>query len=146
MAPVMTSTPARIDYGTTHPGERRNYARNEHAPGFARMYVRVRLGEWGLRYLVDPVQQVASELMTNAVRYSAGENVMVWLTRTGTSVLVHVWDASIAPPVPSDAGPDDENGRGLAIVDAFSTRTGTYPFAGGKVIWAEVSCGIAGMR
>lgn len=118
--------------------ERRNYTRNEHAPGFARMYVRVRLREWGLRHLADPVQQIASELVANAVAYSSGENVMIWLTQTGTSIIVHVWDASPVTPVRRNAGPGDEDGRGLAIVAAFSSRIGTYPHAGGKVTWAEV--------
>lgn len=118
--------------------ERRNYARNEHAPGFARMYVRVRLGEWGLRHVADPVQQVASELVANSVRHSDGENVMIWLTRTGTSVIVHAWDGSPVLPVVRNAGPDDENGRGLAIVGALAARTGSYPYAGGKVTWGEI--------
>lgn len=46
--------------------ERRNYARNEHAPGFARMYVRVRLAEWRLDHMSQAVQQIASELVTNS--------------------------------------------------------------------------------
>lgn len=123
---------------TPRPDERRNYTRNDHAPGFARMYARVRLGEWHLPHMAAPVQQVVSELMTNSVRHSAGENVMIWLIRTDTSIVVHVWDASTVPPVRQNAGQDDEDGRGLAIVDAFSARVGTYPYAGGKVTWAEI--------
>lgn len=118
--------------------ERRNYARNEHAPGFARMYVRVRLAEWRLDHMSQAVQQIASELVTNSVRYSSGENVMIWLSRTDTSVIVHVWDASPVPPVSREADELDEDGRGLMIVAAFASRTGCYPFAGGKVTFAEV--------
>lgn len=118
--------------------ERRNYARNEHAPGFARMYVRVRLAEWRLGHISQAIQQVASELVTNAVRYSDGENVMIWLSRTDTSVIVHVWDSSPMRPVTREAGELDEDGRGLEIVAAFAARTGCYPFAGGKVTVAEV--------
>lgn len=118
--------------------ERRNYARNEHAPGFARLYVRVRLGEWRLSHLAPAVQQVASELVANSVRHSDGENVLMWLTLTGTSILVHVWDSSPVPPTPQEAGELDEHGRGLTIVSAFSARTGWYPYAGGKVTFAEV--------
>lgn len=130
----------RGDQGTQPPqqDERRNYTRNDHAPGFARIYVRVRLGEWGLRHLSDPIQQVASELVANAVRHGAGENVMIWLSRTPTSVITHVWDASPIPPVQRDASLDDENGRGLAIVAALSASAGCYPYAGGKVTWSEV--------
>lgn len=118
--------------------ERRNYARNAHAPGFARMYARVRLGEWRLSHLAQPIEQVVSELTANAVQYSSGLNVMLWLTLTDTSVIVHVWDSCPTPPVPRTAGDDDEDGRGLAIVAAFSARTGCYPYAGGKVTFAEI--------
>lgn len=118
--------------------ERRNYTRNAHAPGFARMHARVRLGEWRLSHLSQPVEQVVAELTANAVQHSNGLNVMLWLTLTDTSVIVHVWDSCPEPPAPRAAGDDDENGRGLAIVSAFSARTGCYPYAGGKVTWAEI--------
>lgn len=131
--------------GTSHGGttqrqdERRNYTRNEHAPGFARMYARVRLGEWHLRHLIPAVQQVVSELVTTCVLHSSGENVMIWLTRTDTSVIVHAWDASPRPPVQRTPDETDEDGRGLSIVTAFSTRTGFHPYAGGKVTYAEIA-------
>lgn len=131
MGTLTAAPPAQQD-------ERRNYARNTHAPGFARMYVRVRLAEWQLSHMSDLVQQVASELVSNAVRHSQGENVMIWLARTDASVLVHVWDASPVPPVLREAGELDEDGRGLALVAAFTARTGCYPFAGGKVVFGEV--------
>lgn len=118
--------------------ERRNYARNEHAPGFARMYARVRLAEWRLPHLADAIQQVVSELTTNAVLHSAGENVMIWFTLTDTSVIVYVWDSNPRPPAQRDPGDTDEDGRGLSIVTALSARTGWYPYAGGKTIYAEV--------
>lgn len=116
----------------------RNYTRNEHAPGFARLYARVRLGEWHLHHMTDPVQQVVSELTANAVLHSGGENVMVWFTLTDTSVIVYVWDANPRPPVQRDPSETDEDGRGLSIVSAFSARTGWYPYAGGKTTYAEV--------
>lgn len=118
--------------------ERRNYARNEHAPGFARMYARVRLREWRLPHMADLVQQVVSELVTNSVQHSTGENVMIWLSLTDTSVIVHVWDSCPRPPVQRNPEETDEHGRGLCIVSALSVRTGCYPFAGGKVTYSEV--------
>lgn len=118
--------------------ERRNFARNKHAPKFARTYARVRLGEWQLRHLAPSVEQVVTELATNAVQHSGGLNIMLWLTLTDTSVIVHVWDSCADLPAPRTAGDDDESGRGLTIVSAFSSRTGCYPYAGGKVIWAEI--------
>jgi anti-sigma regulatory factor (Ser/Thr protein kinase) len=118
--------------------ERRNYARNNHAPGLARAHVRMRLGLWNLGHMADSVALVADELVSNAVRHSAGLNVMLWLALTDTSVVVHVWDANPQPPVQREAGEYDEDGRGLAIVTALSVEKGVYPLAQGKVTWAEV--------
>lgn len=118
--------------------ERRNYTRNAHAPGLARAYVRMRLGQWQLRHMADPVELVADELMANSVQYSTGLNVMLWLVRTSTSIVIHVWDNNPDPATPRHARDDDENGRGLAIVAALTAKRGTYPYAGGKVTWGEV--------
>ena len=62
-------------------------------------------------------------------------------------VLILVWDAVGGCPVPRDAGPDEENGRGLAIVNALSADWGHYhPLPKGteydgrdKVTWAHVT-------
>ncbi len=35
---------------------------------------------------------------------------------------------------------EDESGRGMVIIDALSHRWGWEPLAGGKVVWADVSC------
>jgi anti-sigma regulatory factor (Ser/Thr protein kinase) len=119
--------------------DRRNFTRNEHAPKFARAYVRLKLGEWRLRHLTDLIQLVADELVTNAVQHSGGENVMLWLVPTDASVVVHVWDSNPEPPELRAAEDCDEDGRGLAIVSALSVRTGCYPLGVGKTVFAEVA-------
>jgi len=67
--------------------------------------------------------------------------VLLWLLTDGRRVLVLVWDAVARPPSPREAGPDDESGRGLAIVAALSQDWGSYPAAGrgGKVTWALIT-------
>jgi hypothetical protein len=60
--------------------------------------------------------------------------------RADTGILVVlVWDACAAEPVPANAATDDETGRGLLFVQAYS-RWGCYHPPGdgaGKVIWAQ---------
>jgi anti-sigma regulatory factor (Ser/Thr protein kinase) len=118
--------------------ERRNFTRNQHAPKFARAYVRLKLSEWHLSYLSDVVQLIADELVTNSVQHSDGENVMLWLVLTDTSIVVHAWDSNPEPPVARKAGKFDEDGRGLTLVTALTAQRGCFPYAGGKTIWAAV--------
>lgn len=42
-------------------------------------------------------------------------------------------------PVRQEAGPGDDSGRGLMIIDALSADWGTYPEAAGKVVWCLIS-------
>jgi hypothetical protein len=88
---------------------------------------------------------VVSELVTNSVAASAELRpavapVLVWLGSDGHRVLVAVADASPHPPVRLKLGPDADGGRGLALVEALSSRWGwhTTTMAGlAKTVWAE---------
>lgn len=121
-----------------HRDERQYYTGDAHAPHDARLHVRACLGAWQLQHLADVLELVASELVTNAVQHSGGRDVMMWLTQTEASVTVHVSDSNPAPPVRREAEDLDETGRGLAIVEAVSARTGCYPFRSGKIVYADV--------
>jgi hypothetical protein len=118
------------------------------AAGSARGHARNVLAEWRLRHLREATERVISELVANsvaatqAIDWPALPPVRLWLLSHGTSVLVHVWDAIVAVPRPRTAAPEDENGRGLAIVEAFSAQWGHHrPPAppGGKVTWALIT-------
>lgn len=122
-----------------HHIERQHYTADEHAPHDARLHVRARLGTWRLQHLSETLELLASELVTNAIRHSGGRDVMMWLTQTDTSVTVHVADPNPVPPIRRDAGDLDEAGRGLAIVEMLSDRTGCYPFRSGKVVYCEIA-------
>jgi len=88
---------------------------------------------------------VVSELVTNAVMASAELRpaiapIVVWLGSDTRAVLVAVADASPRPPTRLNLDPDAEGGRGLALVEAFSSRWGWHrtTMAGVvKVVWAE---------
>jgi anti-sigma regulatory factor (Ser/Thr protein kinase) len=107
----------------------------------ARGHVRAAARESGLAHLADVAELLASELVTNAVRASAGtgDPVLLCVTCHQASILIHVWDASSQMPQRKDAGPDAEGGRGLMLVEALATGWDCYRQQDGKVIWGQVS-------
>jgi anti-sigma regulatory factor (Ser/Thr protein kinase) len=115
----------------------------------ARLHALCVTAEWGLQPLAETVELLASELVTNAIRASqrlslAGPAVVhLWLVRGQNSITVCVWDASPDMPVRHDAGPDEESGRGLMIIDTVSSAWGAYLKDGGKIVWARVDADIS---
>ena len=115
------------------------------APGevpAARRHVRHILQAWGLPAFSDDTELVVSELVSNAVAISAAihqAEIRFGLISDGRQVLVLTWDANLDPPETADPAADAENGRGLLLVEALSTRWGWYFAAGlgGKVVWAS---------
>lgn len=99
--------------------------------------------------VIECAELVASELLTNAVRAASvlpsgggWRTVSITVRRTAAGLALEVADPAPAPPRRRDAGPDEENGRGLLLVDAVCKEWGfrTSP-AGGKVVWAEIVVG-----
>jgi len=109
----------------------------------ARLHAQHILWEWGKTDLTEPVLQVVSELVTNAITATRAtrsiQPVRIWLLSDTRTLLVLVWDASPGRPQVTEAADDAEHGRGLLIVQAYSDRWGTYPTPqiGGKVVWAQ---------
>ncbi|WP_030145106.1 ATP-binding SpoIIE family protein phosphatase [Spirillospora albida] len=101
----------------------------------ARGLVRARLAEWGLDDLAYTTELLASELITNALRYApGGVELRLLLERT---LVCEVLDRSAALPRLRHAADDDENGRGLFVVSQLAHRWGTRRTAAGKVVWCE---------
>jgi serine phosphatase RsbU (regulator of sigma subunit)/anti-sigma regulatory factor (Ser/Thr protein kinase) len=100
----------------------------------------IRQSSHGLdRVLREDTVLLATELVTNAVRHGHGDvSVRLW---PGPDVVrVEVSDASPHRPEPGDLDLDAEDGRGLLIVGALSSRWGTAPLPGGagKAVWFEL--------
>ena len=114
------------------------------APGCARAWTRAVLREWQLADLSDASELIVSELTTNALLASRREGVAFFrlvLTFDQGELAILVRDFCPGTPQPGNAGADDENGRGLFLVQAMSARSGWYPpddGTPGKVIWTTL--------
>lgn len=89
---------------------------------------------WRLRALADTVSLIATELVANAIQHT-GTPVTFVLTRRPSYVHVACRDRS--PAIPRRGG-DDEESRGLLIVESMATAWGFTPTLDGKVVWAAV--------
>lgn len=73
---------------------------------------------------------LVSELATNAVLHAEGDTFAVAVWPGG---IVDVRDRSTRGPVPRHSGPEDENGRGLQLVQVLSRKFEVIPVDGGKI-------------
>ncbi|WP_439145222.1 ATP-binding SpoIIE family protein phosphatase [Streptantibioticus silvisoli] len=105
--------------------------------GHARRLVRRALDRWGLEELTDSVELLVSEIVTNAVRY-AGRPITLRLLRTDV-LRCEVGDDAPQLPRLRHAGIQDENGRGLFLVQRLAQRWGATRLSAGKVVWFELT-------
>lgn len=86
------------------------------------------------------VQLCVSELLTNVIRHlGEGTPVTLRVTHTDGRTRVAVTDPEpYAWLVVRAAGPEDENGRGLLLLDALATRWGVEQGPEGKTVWCEL--------
>lgn len=86
------------------------------------------------------VELLSSELLANAVLHGPeGGGIGLQLRVTGDVARVSVSDGATRSPVVIDADPSALNGRGMAIVEAMSSRWGVEQHAdGGKTVWFEL--------
>ncbi|MFE1882932.1 ATP-binding protein [Streptomyces diastatochromogenes] len=113
------------------------------AVGTARRVLRDLLTAWGIAEPArDDAVLVASELVTNALVHAAGERIVCRVRSTADRVRLEVEDQNrgSARPVPRRSGPDDQNGRGLFLVDALSVDWGVTlaPDRPARVVWADL--------
>ncbi|MFD7228671.1 ATP-binding protein [Streptomyces sp. NPDC059881] len=124
--------------------------RSPRSAGRARAFLVGQAREWKLP---DDTTETAvlllSELVTNACRHarvSPGREVWTRCVLRDGVLRIEVSDASDVLPCPRSAAPDDESGRGLALVEALADAWGAYPreCGIGKTVWFEVGAGVTG--
>ena len=109
----------------------------------ARRFVRITAAMWRLRPdTVSDLELCMSELVSNAVVHTASSRVhcRLWSAR---GVLVLEVDDEGRPrglPRPAPAPEDDEHGRGMVLVEAFTAAWGSVPRPErqGKTVWAAL--------
>ncbi|MEO3749604.1 ATP-binding protein [Streptomyces sp. B6B3] len=97
--------------------------------GRARRAVRASLTDWGCSdRVLDDCALLTSELVGNAIRHGPAAPLVltVDLLLLIDMLLLGVTDASPAHPELRPAGPDDETGRGLHLIQALATEWGVY--------------------
>ena len=129
MATIATETMALIAF--TLPG-------TPYSVQMARFYVRAALGYHDLGHYAGDVEMVTSELVSNAIAHAGARAINLELMHLEDSgaVVVVVTDPSPLPPVMRDPSGDAEHGRGLRVVDAYSTCWGWTPQDPGKAVFA----------
>lgn len=94
---------------------------------------------WGLpEETAEVAELLLSEVLTNAVRHAhaPGRDVLTRCVLLPTLLRVEVSDAGDGLPVPREAAPDAESGRGLTLLTALATTWSTTPrpYAIGKTV------------
>ncbi|WP_406320218.1 SpoIIE family protein phosphatase [Streptomyces sp. NBC_01637] len=101
----------------------------------ARRLVAGQLIDWNLDDLTFSTELIASELVTNAVRYSTGPTELRLIN--DRALICEVSDNSNVAPQLRHAEDDDEGGRGLYLVAQLAQHWGARHTKRGKTIWTE---------
>ena len=111
--------------------------------GRARRAARTMLTDWRLERLVEDVDLVVSELVTNALLHAgdtgagAASPIRFELDLRGHTLTCRVVDSSPLPPCREEATETKESGRGLILVDALAAAWDWEDLPDGKSVWAS---------
>jgi len=107
--------------------------------GAARRFVRDALMAMEIpAEVVERAVLVTSELATNAILHAQTAFVLrVQQAASIPALTVSVTDTALGFPVPQAEHPSRESGRGLAVVEGFSSAWGVRVGPEGKSVWAE---------
>ncbi|MET8327326.1 ATP-binding SpoIIE family protein phosphatase [Streptomyces sp. NPDC005181] len=109
-----------------------------------REFLRDLLSEWDMVPLLETMELLTSEVVTNALIHAHSE-VELRLREYPDRIRVEVRDSDPHPPVPTSIVADEENnqeaesGRGLLIVDALAGDWGSSPAGRGKTTWFDIA-------
>jgi anti-sigma regulatory factor (Ser/Thr protein kinase) len=106
----------------------------------ARALVEATLIDWRFHSLIEDAKLLVSELASNSIAATPGEELWLLLALQRSHVWICVWDSSpILPPKPAHR-PESETGRGLRIVAAVADDNGAFLVAepAGKIVWTRL--------
>lgn len=93
----------------------------------------------GFGSICDTAALHVSEVATNALIHGSGD-VRHHVEPRGDRLHVEVADDADATPVLTDAGPDAEGGRGMALIEALAAEWGVRrEEPRGKTVWFELA-------
>ncbi|WJV51684.1 ATP-binding protein [Streptomyces flavofungini] len=85
-----------------------------------------RVSHWGFPGMIDDIQLLISELLTNAAAHGESSDIGFTLSyEPGIAVRIEVRDGSTDRPQRRRPGPLDEHGRGVLLIEALSDAWGT---------------------
>ena len=114
------------------------------APGLARAFLREAVCDVHHAEVLDEAELLVSEVVTNAVLHGAPP-ITLRVECDGSRLLVSVTDRNPDPAHVRSAGPRDESGRGIRLVDFISDEWGVEPRSGeGKDVWFTIRNGADG--
>jgi anti-sigma regulatory factor (Ser/Thr protein kinase) len=114
----------------------------DRAPLAARRLVSTLLIAWGLPEQVEITELLASELVSNAVRFAAAAgDLELELSTNGSVIRLSIADGSPAP-AELKTRPDQGSGNlGLQLVDRVAISWGVQDYLLGKRVWAHLPIG-----
>lgn len=129
---------------TRKPWELPFLAEPEEVAGLRRV-VRLHLRLWGLSEVVDAAEICVSELAANVITHvGEGTPATLVVAMNGTHLRVALRDPDTRVlPTLVHAGPDDESGRGMALLDAVSDRWGVILGAESKLVWCDLATSLS---
>jgi DNA-binding NarL/FixJ family response regulator len=118
--------------------DRHTFDRDLSSSRAARRFMEQTLEQWDCGDLLDAVNVLVSELVTNAVVHADSE-AEVAVVLTDAVLRVEVGDRGRGTIQPRQAADLDTSGRGMALVEIMSSGWGVDPRpGGGKVVWFEI--------
>ena len=109
--------------------------------GRVRRAIRAALSSWScFPHVVEDTVLLASELVGNAIKHGPQALVTVNLLELADRLLLEVTDASPALPKVHQPLPEDEQGRGMYLVQTVASAWGTRREpTGGKTTWCTIT-------
>jgi anti-sigma regulatory factor (Ser/Thr protein kinase) len=131
-----TAGPAELD--SSRAGQSQVFLPLPEAVAAARHFVARALRDWRGHGLLTDASMIASELATNAVLH-ASTPFLLSIHQSRDAILIRIEDGEMEHAERQESQEHELSGRGMAIVQALSTRWGSDPVPAGKVVWAELA-------